>query len=90
VKNFRDEVIQSAFLDRWTIPHIGAGFVVGKFLQKDWPKAIPLFFVFEWLENLDSTRRFLRMFGFRGKETADNVASDIIFDIVGLWLGSRK
>jgi len=82
------DIIESKIIDRWTPVHVASGVALAKLTKGNLPLAIGVLVGFEVLENLPSTRRFLKTLGFRGRETADNVVSDIVAGLAGFVLGS--
>jgi len=81
-----DDIIESKIIDRWTPVHISAGFALRRIVTKKLPVAVAILSGFEVIENLPVTRKFLKRLNFRGRETPDNIASDIGFGILGFVL----
>jgi len=78
------DIIESKIIDKWTPVHVASGFALAKLTKRNLPLGIAALVGFEIIENQPATRAFLKeTLGFRGKETADNVVSDIIAGIAG-------
>jgi len=81
------DVPEKAFTDWWSIPHVLSGIAIGFFLGRYWVLAFLPLWIFEYWENLPSTRNWVKKFGYAGKEFKNNIKGDMFWGMLGAAIG---